>query len=37
MCVERTEGELEVDDILCWTLVKIHRTPCILVEYTQAE
>ncbi|XP_057439423.1 piezo-type mechanosensitive ion channel homolog isoform X2 [Lotus japonicus] len=33
----RAEGELEVEEVLYWTLVKIYRTPHMLLEYTQAE
>ncbi|XP_073222018.1 piezo-type mechanosensitive ion channel homolog isoform X3 [Cicer arietinum] len=33
----RAEGELEVEEILYWTLVKIYRSPHMLLEYTQAE
>ncbi|CAJ2631584.1 unnamed protein product [Trifolium pratense] len=33
----RAEGELEVEEILYWTLVKIYRSPHMLLEYTQDE
>ncbi|KAK7337825.1 hypothetical protein VNO77_18412 [Canavalia gladiata] len=33
----RARGELEVEEILYWTLVKIYRSPHMLLEYTQAE
>ncbi|XP_058752948.1 piezo-type mechanosensitive ion channel homolog isoform X1 [Vicia villosa] len=33
----RAGGELEVEEILYWTLVKIYRSPHMLLEYTQAE
>ncbi|KAK7284316.1 hypothetical protein RJT34_19061 [Clitoria ternatea] len=33
----RAEGELEVEEVLFWTLVKIYRSPHMLLEYTRAE
>nr|XP_007147084.1 hypothetical protein PHAVU_006G095000g [Phaseolus vulgaris]ESW19078.1 hypothetical protein PHAVU_006G095000g [Phaseolus vulgaris] len=33
----RAAGELEVEEILYWTLVKIYRSPHMLLEYTQTE
>ncbi|CAJ1960920.1 unnamed protein product [Sphenostylis stenocarpa] len=33
----RAAGELEVEEILYWTLIKIYRSPHMLLEYTQAE
>ncbi|XP_061348437.1 piezo-type mechanosensitive ion channel homolog [Gastrolobium bilobum] len=33
----RATGELEVEEALYWTLVKIYRSPHMLLEYTQAE
>ncbi|TKY61454.1 Piezo-type mechanosensitive ion channel-like [Spatholobus suberectus] len=33
----RAAGELEVEEVLYWTLVKIYRSPHMLLEYTQAE
>ncbi|XP_027349564.1 piezo-type mechanosensitive ion channel homolog [Abrus precatorius] len=33
----RARGELEVEEVLYWTLVKIYRSPHMLLEYTQAE
>nr|POF15845.1 piezo-type mechanosensitive ion channel like [Quercus suber] len=31
----RAEGELEVEEVLYWTLVKIYRSPHMLLEYTK--
>ncbi|KAJ3671637.1 hypothetical protein LUZ60_007716 [Juncus effusus] len=31
----RAEGELEVEEVLYWTLVKIYRSPHMLMEYTK--
>jgi len=33
----RAAGELEVEEVLYWTLIKIYRSPHMLLEYTQAE
>ncbi|KAK3441684.1 hypothetical protein EUGRSUZ_B02004 [Eucalyptus grandis] len=33
----RAEGELEVEEVLYWTLVKIYRSPHMLLEYTKCE
>ena len=33
----RAEGELEVEEILYWTLVKIYRSPHMLLEYTKPD
>ncbi|XP_048137346.1 piezo-type mechanosensitive ion channel homolog isoform X2 [Rhodamnia argentea] len=33
----RAEGELEVEEVLYWTLVKIYRSPHMLLEYTKRE
>jgi hypothetical protein len=33
----RAEGELEVEEVLYWTLVKIYRSPHMLLEYTKLE
>ncbi|PIA39355.1 hypothetical protein AQUCO_02600068v1 [Aquilegia coerulea] len=33
----RAEGELEVEEVLYWTLVKIYRSPHMLLEYTKPE
>ncbi|CAL0308579.1 unnamed protein product [Lupinus luteus] len=33
----RAEGELEVEEVLFWTLVKIYRSPHMLLEYTQPD
>ncbi|XP_072996398.1 piezo-type mechanosensitive ion channel homolog isoform X2 [Typha latifolia] len=33
----RAEGELEVEEVLYWTLVKIYRSPHMLLEYTKAD
>ncbi|CAN0914330.1 Piezo-type mechanosensitive ion channel homolog [Linum grandiflorum] len=33
----RAEGELEVEEVLYWTLVKIFRTPHMLLEYTNPD
>ncbi|XP_025982938.2 piezo-type mechanosensitive ion channel homolog [Glycine max] len=33
----RAAGELEVEEVLYWTLVKIYRSPHMLLEYTQTE
>lgn len=35
--VARAEGELEVEEVLYWILVKIYRSPHILLEYTKVE
>ncbi|XP_050223428.1 piezo-type mechanosensitive ion channel homolog isoform X2 [Mercurialis annua] len=33
----RAEGELEVEEVLYWTLVKIYRSPHMLIEYTKPD
>lgn len=33
----RAEGELELEEGLFWTLVKIYRAPYMLMEYTKVE
>ncbi|XP_024017344.1 piezo-type mechanosensitive ion channel homolog [Morus notabilis] len=33
----RAEGELGVEEVLYWTLVKIYRSPHMLLEYTQID
>ncbi|KAJ6682941.1 hypothetical protein OIU74_021070 [Salix koriyanagi] len=33
----RAEGELEVEEVLYWTLVKIYRSPHMLLEYTKPD
>ncbi|CAK9174686.1 unnamed protein product [Ilex paraguariensis] len=33
----RAEGELEVEEVLYWTLVKIYRSPHMLLEYTKRD
>ncbi|KAK6915539.1 Piezo non-specific cation channel, R-Ras-binding domain [Dillenia turbinata] len=33
----RAEGELEVEEVLYWTLVKIYRSPHMLLEYTKQD
>lgn len=33
----RAEGELELEEGLFWTLIKIYRSPHILMEYTKAD
>ncbi|KAJ0797112.1 putative Piezo family protein [Helianthus annuus] len=33
----RSEGELGVEEVLYWTLVKIYRSPHMLLEYTNPE
>ncbi|KAH7543127.1 hypothetical protein FEM48_Zijuj02G0150300 [Ziziphus jujuba var. spinosa] len=33
----RAEGELEVEEVLYWTLVKIYRSPHMLLEYTKLD
>ncbi|KAF5185871.1 Piezo-type mechanosensitive ion channel-like protein [Thalictrum thalictroides] len=33
----RAEGELEVEEALYWTLVKIYRSPHMLLEYTKPD
>lgn len=33
----RAEGELGVEEVLYWTLVKIYRSPHMLLEYTQPD
>ncbi|XP_037492491.1 piezo-type mechanosensitive ion channel homolog isoform X2 [Jatropha curcas] len=33
----RAEGELQVEEVLYWTLVKIYRSPHMLLEYTKQE
>ncbi|KAK6911501.1 Piezo non-specific cation channel, R-Ras-binding domain [Dillenia turbinata] len=33
----RAEGELEVEEVLYWTLVKIYRSPHMLLEYTEQD
>jgi hypothetical protein len=33
----RAEGELGVEEVLYWTLVKIYRSPHMLLEYTKTE
>ncbi|GMH20487.1 hypothetical protein Nepgr_022328 [Nepenthes gracilis] len=33
----RAEGELGVEEVLYWTLVKIYRSPHVLLEYTKPE
>lgn len=33
----RAEGELEVEEVLYWTLVKIYRSPHMLLEYTKSD
>ncbi|KAJ4842906.1 hypothetical protein Tsubulata_023830 [Turnera subulata] len=33
----RAEGELEVEEVLYWTLVKIYRSPHMLLEYTNPD
>ena len=33
----RAEGELGVEEVLYWTLVKIYRSPHMLLEYTKID
>ncbi|CAI9102322.1 OLC1v1000569C1 [Oldenlandia corymbosa var. corymbosa] len=33
----RAEGELEVEEVLYWTLVKVYRSPHMLLEYTKID
>ncbi|CAO2832677.1 unnamed protein product [Amaranthus hypochondriacus] len=33
----RAEGELKVEEVLYWTLVKIYRSPHMLLEYTKSD
>ncbi|CAI0581378.1 unnamed protein product [Linum tenue] len=33
----RAEGELGVEEVLYWTLVKIYRSPHMLLEYTKPD
>lgn len=33
----RAEGELGVEEVLYWTLVKIYRSPHMLLEYTNPD
>ncbi|KAL5566153.1 hypothetical protein UlMin_029317 [Ulmus minor] len=33
----RAEGELEVEEVLYWTLIKIYRSPHMLLEYTKLD
>lgn len=33
----RAEGELGVEEVLYWTLVKIYRSPHMLLEYTKLD
>ncbi|XP_038705032.1 piezo-type mechanosensitive ion channel homolog isoform X2 [Tripterygium wilfordii] len=33
----RAEGELKVEEVLYWTLVKIYRSPHMLLEYTKLD
>lgn len=33
----RAEGELGVEEVLYWTLVKIYRSPHMLLEYTKTD
>jgi hypothetical protein len=33
----RAEGELELEEGLFWTLIKIYRAPYMLMEYTKVE
>ncbi|KAK7392390.1 hypothetical protein VNO78_20827 [Psophocarpus tetragonolobus] len=33
----RAEGELEIEEVLYWTLVKIYRSPHMLFEYTKPD
>ncbi|XP_039019748.1 piezo-type mechanosensitive ion channel homolog isoform X1 [Hibiscus syriacus] len=33
----RAEGELEVEDVLYWTLVSIYRSPHMLLQYTKPD
>ena len=33
----RAEGELEVEEVLYWTLVNIYRSPHMLLEYTKPD
>ncbi|EXC31832.1 hypothetical protein L484_020660 [Morus notabilis] len=33
----RAEGELEVEEVLYWTLIKIYRSPHMLFEYTKMD
>ncbi|GLT95006.1 hypothetical protein SLE2022_127130 [Rubroshorea leprosula] len=33
----RAEGELEVEEVLYWTLVKIYRSPHMMFEYTKPD
>ncbi|XP_042388036.1 piezo-type mechanosensitive ion channel homolog [Zingiber officinale] len=33
----RAEGELEVEEVLYWTLIKIYRSPHMLLEYTKSD
>lgn len=33
----RAAGELELEEGLFWTLIKIYRAPYILMEYTKVE
>lgn len=35
--VARAEGKLEVEEVLYWTLVKIYRSPHMLLEYTKPD
>lgn len=33
----RAEGELEVEEVLYWTLVNVYRSPHMLLEYTKPD
>ncbi|KAL5712711.1 hypothetical protein ACHQM5_014855 [Ranunculus cassubicifolius] len=33
----RAEGELEIEEVLYWTLIKIYRSPHMLLEYTKSD
>lgn len=33
----RAEGELGIEEVLYWTLVKIYRSPHMLLEYTKPD
>lgn len=33
----RAEGELGIEEVLYWTLVKIYRSPHMLLEYTKSD
>ncbi|PON85510.1 Piezo family [Trema orientale] len=37
MYAARAEGELEVEEVLYWTLIKIYRSPHMLLEYTKLD